>query len=140
MKLSAILLVLGIVIFATTVFAKEIALYDSDGDAVAYIDTDHDLTIYLWGGQPVAYLVADSVWGFNGKHLGWFEDGIIRDLKGYALGCIKGAVDINYNPQPLKGQKQLRPLKSLKELEPIRPLKIDEWSSLPLSLSLASGK
>jgi len=80
------------------------------------------------------------VWGFNGKHLGWFEDGIIRDLKGYALGCIKGAVDINYNPQPLKGQKQLRPLKSLKELEPIKPLKIDEWSSLPLSLSLASGK
>ncbi len=35
------------------------------------------LTIYLWGGKPVAYLSAESddgfhVYGFNGKHLGWF--------------------------------------------------------------------
>jgi hypothetical protein len=59
-----------------------------DGEAVAYIDTDdEDLTIYMWNGVPVAYLVADgqtfSIYGFNGEHLGWFEDGIVRDQQGY---------------------------------------------------------
>jgi len=140
MKLFAGFLALGIIIFATAAFAKEVTLYDSDGDAVAYIDTDHDLTIYLLEGKPVAYLADNSVWGFNGKHLGWFEDGIIWDHKGYAVGCIKGAVSIVYNLEPLKGLKELRPLKSLKELKPLKPLKMNKWSPMPLSLFLASGE
>ncbi|MBM4348674.1 MAG: hypothetical protein FJ106_02125 [Deltaproteobacteria bacterium] len=133
-KLSARLLTLGIIIFASTVFAKEITLYDSEGDAAAYIDTDHDLTIYLWEGKHVAYLADDSVWGFNGKHLGWFESGIIGYHKGYAVGCVKGAVSMNYNLEPLKGLKELRPLKSLKELKLLNPLKMNRWAPLPLSL------
>jgi len=54
------------------ILAEEISLYDYKGDAVAYIDTDNDMTIYLWEGKPVAYLKANkSIYGFNGKHLGW---------------------------------------------------------------------
>lgn len=37
--------------------AKEITLFNSDGEAVAYInDSDSDLPIYMWDGTPVAYL------------------------------------------------------------------------------------
>lgn len=35
--------------------AEEISLYDSEGAAIAYIDTSNDMTIYLWEGDPVAY-------------------------------------------------------------------------------------
>jgi hypothetical protein len=125
---------------ATHAMAKEIALYNSDGEAIAYIDTEDDLTIYLWKGKPLAYLEDGSVWGFNGNHLGWFEEGIIWDHKGYAVGCIKDAVSMLYKLKPLKGLKNLKPLKSLKELKPLKPLKKNKWSSYPLSLFLAGGR
>lgn len=35
----------------------ERSLFDSKGRASAYVVANDDLTIYLWGGQPVAYLV-----------------------------------------------------------------------------------
>ena len=51
--------------------AKEITLFNSDGEAIAYIDAeDEDLTIYMWEGTPVAYLDPDgddfNIYGFNG--------------------------------------------------------------------------
>lgn len=63
---------------------REINLYDSSGSATAYID-DYvaDQVIYLWDGRPEAYLIQTDVYGFNGKHLGWFEKGILHDNNGY---------------------------------------------------------
>jgi len=119
--------------------AEDITLYNSDGAAIAYIDTDDEMTIYLWKGQPVAYLEKGSVWGFNGEHLGWLSQGIIRDRRGYAVGCLKDAVSMLYKLEPLKGLKRLKPLKSLQRLEPLKPLDKDRWSSTPLSLFLAAG-
>ena len=60
-KLLLIVILLSICLPASNVFAKEISLFDSDGEAVAYIDTSDDFTIYLWKGKPVAYLDNTSV-------------------------------------------------------------------------------
>jgi hypothetical protein len=60
----------------------EFSLYDSRGEAAAFIDPEHDTTIYLWSGKPMAYLDKNSVYGFNGKHLGWFIKGAIYDHDG----------------------------------------------------------
>ena len=69
---------------------KKITLFDSKGEAIAYIDTSDELTIYLWDGDPVAYLYDyDHIYGFNGKHLGWFIDGIVWDNKGNVVGFIE---------------------------------------------------
>ena len=58
--MKKLLLLFALLIFAFT-FGQEISLFNSDGDAVAYIDTnDEDNTIYLWNGTPVAYLSSDS--------------------------------------------------------------------------------
>jgi len=85
MKASRNLILLTLLFFgfSSNIIAKEITLYNSEGEAVAYIDTDdEDLTIYLWNGKPVAYLEPNgddyNIYGFNGKHLGWYEDGIIN--------------------------------------------------------------
>jgi hypothetical protein len=143
--LSKLLAVLIFSIFPFFIMAQEITLFDSDGVARAYIDTDDDdLTVYLWAGTPVAYLVPDggdfSIYGFNGKHLGWFEDGIVRDHEGYALGFIKGAVNMHTKYEPYKGYKKHKPYKSYKEYAPYKPYYKPKFSNIPLSLFLKRGE
>ena len=55
--------------------------------------TKEELTIYMWSGEPVAYLMNDSaggyhVYGFNGKHLGWFVGSVVRNHRGDAAGGV----------------------------------------------------
>ena len=125
---------------------QEITLFNSEGEAVAYIDSnDDDNTIYLWSGSPVAYLSSEgdhfNVYGFNGKHLGWFEDGIVRDDDGYAVGFIKGAVSSIYTKyEPYKSYKQYKPYKSYKSYAPYKPYYQSSFSNEPLVLFLKRGK
>lgn len=126
------------------VVAEEVTLFDADGEPVAYIVLDDELTIYLWGGEPVAYLHRTgrknpSIYGFNGKHLGWFESGIARDHDGDAVGFAKGAVNKTTRFESFKSFKQFKPLKGLRELEPLEPVFSTRWSSTPLKEFLAAG-
>ncbi len=139
-------IVVSLLLFICSVaFAQdEIFLFDGKGRAAAYIVADDDMTIYLWSGEPVAYLVRDSghdfhVYGFNGKHLGWFVGGIVRDHEGDATCAVKGAIS---NPQlePLKNLKSLKSLKSLKELAPLRPLFSQQWGELPCQFFMKQGE
>ena len=120
--------------------SKEISLFDKDGDAVAYIDTKDENTIFTWDGEPSAYVKGGSVWGFNGNHLGWFEDGIIFDDKGNAVGCIKGTISMTYSIEGIKGIKGIKPIKGIREIKPIKPLFSKRWSRMPLSFHLSTGK
>lgn len=122
---------------------SEISLFDSDGTPVAYVAMDDEMTIYSWSGKPLAYLESRSdsegfnIYGFNGKHLGWFEDGIMRDHKGDGACGISRVV--NPKLEPLKGLKQLKPLKALTQLEPLRPLDSLSWSDTPCGVFLYEG-
>lgn len=121
--------------------AQETTLFDSRGRATAYIA--EDLTIFMWTGKPVAYLERDStagfhVYGFNGKHLGWFTRGIVRDHEGDGTCAIKEAIQMT-ELEPLKSLKELKPLKSLKELAPLRPLFSSRWSEAPCRFFLLQG-
>jgi len=123
---------------------SEISLYDSQGNAVAYIDTGDENTIYLWGGKPVAYLYAVNgtvhVYGFNGKHLGWYVDGIIRDHSGDAVGFINGAVrNIPLQYESYKGYKEYKPYKTYREYAPYSPYLTTNFSNTPLSFFLQIG-
>lgn len=120
----------------------DLSLFDGKGRASAYI-TD-DLTIYLWSGEPVAYLDRDRgrdfhVYGFNGKHLGWFVGGILRDHEGDAACATREAIS-NLQLEPLKSLKSLKRLKSLKELAPLRPLFSLQWGELPCRFFLKQGE
>ncbi|MFA5689089.1 MAG: 4-fold beta flower protein [Kiritimatiellales bacterium] len=93
--LYSIILTVSIPFICLAFDSDEISLFDSKGTATAYIA--EELTIYFWSGKPVAYLCKDSaggfhVYGFNGKHLGWFVKGIIRDHQGKAVGATKDAI------------------------------------------------
>ena len=139
-KLNQVIIAFFILGLITTISAREISLFDYKGDAIAYIDTNDEMNIYLWEGKPVAYVNNDSVYGFNGKHLGWLKQGIIRDHNGYAVGFIEGSVSMLTNLESLKGLQELTPLKSLEELEPLEALEKNQWARLPLKNFLLMGK
>jgi hypothetical protein len=137
------MLVLVVVCQVAFAAQNELSLFDSQGRASAYVVTDDGFTIYLWSGEPVAYLVSEGggdfhIYGFNGKHLGWLVSGIARDHEGNAVCALKDAIR---NPQmePLKSLKSLKPLKGLKELAPLRPLLSSNWGELPCRLFLSEG-
>ena len=145
LKLSMALILFCI--FPVAAWAQEITLFDSEGSPRAYIDLDdEDCTIYLWDGTPTCYLtVADgfyeyfNIYGFNGKHLGWLEDGIIVDHNGYAVGFVKGAISKYTQFEPYKSYKKYKPYKSYKQYAPYKPYFKRLFSSEPLGLFLLRG-
>jgi hypothetical protein len=118
---------------------EDISLFDQRGRAVAYVAADG--TIYLWSGEPVAYLVRESkanahIYDFDGDHLGWFAKGVVHDHDGDAVGATRAALRTQPELEPLKGVKSLKPLKGLRELAPLRPLFSLQWSETPLKTFL----
>jgi len=144
MKKILQLLTIPLFLISFNVFGQEeISLYNSQGKPIAYITTDDGLTIFMWGGKPVAYLSKNRddfhIYGFNGSHLGWFEDGIIYDHEGDAVGFIKGAVNIYTEYEPYKSYKEYKPYKAYKEYAPYKPYLSSSFSSTPLSIFLLGG-
>ena len=87
----------------------EKTFFNKNGDPVAYLTDDYDCTIYLWGGQQVAYLYNDRlVFGINGQHLGWFVDGIIFNNNGERIGFTSETCPVAPSREPVKQKKQLK--------------------------------
>ena len=122
--------------------ASEIALFGSNTRPVAYVA--EDLTIYFWSGQPVAYLEPDqsedfNVYGFNGRHLGWYSSGIVYDHSGHAVGARKEAFAGLVVFEPFKGFKQFVPFKAFRQFAPFRPFLTSTWSETYLDEFLLMG-
>jgi hypothetical protein len=119
--------------------ADEMILYSSSGKPVAYIADEDDLTIFLWSGTPVAYLHGDDVYGFNGKHLGWFKSGALFDHDGAPVGALKSRFRAPVEIAPVKSRKKIKPIKSIREIAPIRPILTNTWSDDSFSVFLLQG-
>ncbi len=125
--------------------AEEITLFNKNGEPIAYIDADDEgLTIYLWNGTAVAYLetnknVGFDIYGYNGRHLGWYENGIVIDHDGYAVGFIEGATSVFTKLEPVKPYKKFKPFRDFKEFAPFKPFYQNRFSNQPLSLFLLEG-
>jgi len=141
---ALILALIAIAPFSATAGDEdEISLFDGRGNAVAYIALDDELTIYLWGGKPVAYLDRDDaggydVYGFNGKHIGWFVGGIFRDHAGDAV-CASAENLQHTEFEPFKAFKEFKPFKAFQEFAPFRPSFSSNWSDTPCRFALAEG-
>lgn len=119
----------------------EETLFDKDGTPVSYIDYNDEATIYLWDGTPVAYLDEDSkIYGFNGKHLGWYENGIIRNLTGEKNGFNRSSLPCYARYEPYKSYKKYKPYKSYKEYSKYKPYYKYSSSNESLSQFLLRGK
>lgn len=118
----------------------EETLFETNGTPVAYIDYS-DSTIFLWNGKPVGYLDADNcIFGFNGKHLGWYEDGIVWNLQGEITGYNKKTLPVYAKYEPYKSYKKYKPYKSYKEYTKYKPYKKTYKSDILLTQFLLEGK
>jgi hypothetical protein len=117
----------------------EVALFDKQREVIAYIDYNNDATIYLWEeGDAVAYLdesedQVKNVYGFNGKFLGWYKNGVLYDKEGWAVGAKKGVkrveIEMNTVIWSAKGTIHDIPAKQAKEIPPARQVGQDQWWS-----------
>lgn len=118
----------------------EETIYNAKGKPEAYIDYTDEDTIYLWDGTPIAYLNKDSIYGFNGKHLGWYEDGIMRDHSGNIVGFNKKAANVFVAFEPFKAFKKFKPFKSFEAFAPFKPFYHSTLSEFELIAFLLQGK
>lgn len=99
----------------------EKTLFDRNGKAVAYLTDDYNQTIYLWEGMAIAYLFDERhLFGINGKHLGWFIDGVVYDHKGERVGFSFATCPVAVTKEPIRPKKH--------PSDEIRP----RWSAPPL--------
>jgi hypothetical protein len=141
---SILLTIMTLLSFTLAVNAQQISLFDSEGEARAYIDYDEDATIFMWDGTPVAFLEKDRsdicVFGFNGSFMGWYEDGIIYDKKGYAVGARKGSTNMMTKMERMKSMQKMTPMRPMTPMTPMTPMWKSSWSSTSLTEFLYFGK
>jgi hypothetical protein len=87
----------------------------------------------------VAYIDEESVFGFNGKHLGWFKDGVIYDHSGKLVVAPAERFQEAVSVAPTKGFKQFKPFKSFKEFKPFEPFLSVSWSGEPAIVFFLAG-
>lgn len=125
-----------------SLFSQEVSIFDSNGEATAYLD-QRDLTIYLWNGTPTTYLEPSgdcyNIYGYNGEHLGWLESGIIRNHDGFLVGYFRGSLNVPVKNEPFKQFKRDKPFKSPKKFAPYKPSYKNKFSTTPLFNFLMLG-
>ena len=64
----------------------ETTLYDAHRRPRIYISGDGENDIYTWDGHAVACIDGEQVFGWRGRHIGWFIKGVLYDCKGFRIG------------------------------------------------------
>jgi len=109
----------------------EIVFYNRNGRPVAY--TTDWVAIYLYTGEPVAYLSHDAVYTFAGTHLGWFVDGRIVDHAGrdvFFTGLAMGQPAIPVGLTPVrKDIRRAMPGRQTREAKPALPERVYAWAA-----------
>jgi hypothetical protein len=109
-----------------------LTFYDGTGCPVAYSNDEEN--VYMFSGEPVAYLKGNSVYAFDGSHLGFFTDGWVRDHQGFYVFFTENAKGGPPKPlralKPLKSIRKIRPVRGVRALRPLRPLRQLAWSPL----------
>jgi hypothetical protein len=111
----------------------ELVFIDRLGDAVAYKAADDDV-VFLWSGTAIAIIDEESVLAFNGRRLGWFVDGWIRDHKGACVYFTDGAMGGMARParkaRAARGARRARPARGARRARPARAANRQAWSTL----------
>ena len=99
----------------------ETTIYDSYRRPRIYLADDGENSIYTWDGHAVACLDGEHVYGWRGRHIGWFSEGILYDLTGYRIGFTAAACKIETFAEPAKYSKLTRSYCFVKGVPYTRP-------------------
>jgi hypothetical protein len=106
--------------------------YNKSGSLIAY--TEDNCHVFRFTGEPLAYINEDSVYTYEGKYLGFYQDGWIRDKEGM---CVFFTKDAKGGPSramkeigPVISPKLKIPVKTLREHQFDKPEIKQAWSGL----------
>lgn len=94
--------------------------------------------IITFPGVSKGFLKGDSLYNYNGKHVGWFVQGLVRDHQGHVVGFGEKVTDSTHPYLPYKqykpyaGYVQYEPYRPYLPYEPYRPYKSYSWSNIDL--------
>ena len=118
---------------------------DGRGQVVAYVVLNHDMNIYMWSGEAVAYMLPNGsdgfqLYRFNGKHMGWYTQGLLIDHRGDTVCVRKEALDWRAPIiEPVKSKRLLAPTRGVQEQAPVRPPDTRRWSATRCRQFLGEG-
>jgi hypothetical protein len=143
--LQIIILLFFVNVLHQNAFSQQESLFNSEGVAVAFIDYQDNLTIYLWDGTAVAFIKNDGcnfcVFGLNGNFIGWYNQGIIYDRQGYPMAVKRDVVMMQLQKEPEKMTK--KPIPDIKDMKfnfpSLVPEYKDSWSYLNFKITLLTG-
>ena len=94
--------------------------------------------IVTFSGASAGFLLGDNLFNYNGKHVGWYAGGLVRDHQGHVVGFGEKVNDSTHPFLPFKqfkpfaGFVQFEPFRPFTQFEPFRPFKSLAWSNLSL--------
>ncbi|MBW8684610.1 4-fold beta flower protein [Chitinophaga rhizophila] len=139
--MKQVLYTLAFLLSGHIIHAQDIALFNKDGKAIAYIATDdEEMPVFLYNGKPVAYITKDNVYGYNGKHLGWYDKGVIRTHEGKIIATTKDASSQYTQYEPYKNYKQSKPYKSYQHTAPYKVYAQSGWTAEGFEAFLLKGQ
>ena len=106
--------------------------FNKKGRARYYLDGDKR-HVYSWDGEPVAFVEKTAVFTFDQTHLGWYDDGWLRDVSGKCVGMVEPGGKTGPNPpkakhpDPPADKKEPPEVPEIKDL-PQRPPRKPVWS------------
>jgi hypothetical protein len=109
------------------------ALHDQSGGVYCWFDQGSGRIISL-RGKNLAFVDGDSVYDWGGQHIGWWQDGHIRDRQGAvalftadagSLGVVKPVRAV----RPVSPVKPVAPVRPVKQVKPVKTVKKLAWSS-----------
>ena len=106
----------------------ETTIYDIHRRARIYLADDADNAIYTWDGHAVACLDGEQVYGWRGRHIGWFVDGILYDGTGYRVGFTSETCTTAPYPEPTKYSRRT-PAKRFTHSDPYTRPKFSQGNS-----------
>lgn len=108
------------------------SIFDRQGRTIAWV---RDKYIYdLSGKQVLAFINNNSVFTYQGKHLGRFNKGFFRDKNGHAVAFVKGATGGPVTPvtqvTPISPIPSIPAIPPIPPIPPIAPIDSLSWSNL----------
>ena len=108
-----------------------IEFFDRAGAAAAF--SPDDKSLFLWSGQPAAFIEGNEVYAYSGRFIGWVGNGWIVDDEGQRLlfesDAVGGPEKPNRQKRAVAGQRGRNPPREPSQSAPQRPAPSDTWSA-----------
>lgn len=111
-----------------------LTFYGRRGQPIGYMNAG-DNHIFGFNGSALGYVMSTGqVYKFDGRFLGWFDQGWLYDEANapalFSESASGGPIRPLRQLRPIRSIRQLKPMKSNRQLPPSRPIKQVRWSAL----------